>query len=157
MTLVAACIAALVAVLGYVMTQTWARRERRAKAFAEALAAVEDYMESPYRIRRRASSASDHRSQLTTAISDVQSRITFHQAWLHVEAPRVATAYDALVRAARDEAGTHMREAWAARPLRSDAEMNLVASYPRVATDAAREEVVMAARRDLRLLRLWTR
>jgi hypothetical protein len=37
---------------------TWARNERRAKAFAvaEALAAIEDYLEMPYRVRRRPAS-----------------------------------------------------------------------------------------------------
>jgi hypothetical protein len=53
MTIIAALIAALVAVTGYMLTQAQARRERRAREFADALAAVEEYLEAPYRIRRR--------------------------------------------------------------------------------------------------------
>ena len=52
-TIIAALIAALVAVAGYMVTQAQARRERKAKEFADALAAVEEYLEAPYRIRRR--------------------------------------------------------------------------------------------------------
>ncbi len=51
--IIAALIAALVAVAGYALTQAWTRREQRAKAFADALAAVEEYLEAPYRVRRR--------------------------------------------------------------------------------------------------------
>jgi hypothetical protein len=88
---------------GYLLNQVWARNERRAKAFADALAAIESYLEMPYRVRRRPASNSETRATLTNQMSDIKAHIAFHQAWLQVEAPRVADAYDALVRAAQEE------------------------------------------------------
>src|SRR5512133_3585112 len=85
---------------GYLLNQLWARNERRAKAFAEALATVENYLEMPYRVRRPASDPGT-RATLTNQMSDIKAQIAFHQAWLQVEAPHVAEAYDDLVRAAQ--------------------------------------------------------
>ena len=124
-TIIAAAIAAVVAVAGYVLTQAWTRRERRAKTFGDALAAVEDYLEAPYLIRRRQASTPEVRAALTSALNDVQARIALHRAWLQVEAPAVAEAYEALVSAAREEAGSQMADAWNAAPLATDADMNL--------------------------------
>ena len=82
-TIIAALIAALVVVAGYALTQMQARRERRAKEFADALAAIEEYLEAPYRIRRRQPTPVA-REALTTSLSDLQARIAFHLAWLQV-------------------------------------------------------------------------
>jgi Flp pilus assembly protein TadB len=40
-------------VVTYSLNQRARRRERQARAFAEALTAIEDYANMPYRIRRR--------------------------------------------------------------------------------------------------------
>lgn len=104
-TIIAALIAALVAVAGYMLTQAQARRERKAKEFADALAAVAEYLEAPYRIRRRQAATPEAREALASSLSDLQARIALHRAWLQVEAPAVGQAYDALVSAARSEAG----------------------------------------------------
>jgi hypothetical protein len=149
-TIWAALIGALVIVAGYYVTQAQALRERRAKVFAEALAAVEDYMETPYRIRRRPRSDVDTRERVTSAISDIQSRIAFHEAWLRVETPTVAAEYSQLVRAARAEAGANMTVAWAAPLLDTDAAMSLGTRYGRDQTDAARDRVVTAMTQHLR-------
>jgi hypothetical protein len=154
-TIIAAAIAAVVAVTGYVLIQAWARRERRAKAFADALAAVEDYLESPYRIRRRQASTPEVRAALTSALNDLQARIALHRAWLQVEAPAVAEAYEALVSAARTEAGTQMADAWNSAPLASDADMNLKVAYAHPDFDAQRLLVSRSMRRDLRLWPGW--
>lgn len=150
-TISAALIAALVAVAGYGLTQAWARRERRAKAFADALAAIEEYLEAPYRIRRRPGTTSEIRAALAAALSDLQARIAHHRAWLQVEAPAIGQAYDALVSAARAEAGIQMTEAWNSAPLTTDADMNLNVAYPHPQADAERAEVIAAMRRHLRL------
>lgn len=150
MTVVAALIAAVVAVAGYMLTQAQARRERRAKEFAQALAAVEEYLETPYRIRRRQAATPEARDALTNALSDLQARIAHHRAWLHVEAPAVAQAYDALVAAARSEAGVQMTEAWNTPPLTSDADMNLKVAYQHPKTDAERAKVIAVMRQNFR-------
>jgi hypothetical protein len=86
----AAVIVPFVAILGAVLVwylgQCAARRDRRATAFAAALAAVEKYAEFPYRIRRRAPT-DEARHALADAISETQAEIAFHQLWLDLEAP----------------------------------------------------------------------
>lgn len=150
-TIIAALIAALVAVTGYALTQAWARRDRRARAFADALATVEEYLEAPYRVRRRRASTAEVRAELAATLSDLQGRIAFHRAWLQVEAPTVSRAYDALVLAARAEAGTQMTVAWNTEPISSDPAMNLTIGYSHPLADAERAKVIAAMRRHLGL------
>lgn len=149
-------IAAIIAILGATITATLthflnqrsARRERQARAFAEALAVIEEYAELPYRIRRRRPTA-EARHDLTEQISRLQSRIAFHQGWLRIEAPGVAACYEQLVRAAERQAGGQMKEAWAHPPAIGDTGMNLGTAYPRTEIDQARDRCVAAMRRDL--------
>jgi hypothetical protein len=140
---------------GYLLNQIWARNERRAKAFAEALAAVENYLEMPYRVRRRPASDSETRATLTNQMSDIKAQIAFHQAWLQVEAPQVAEAYDELVRAAQEEGGTQMQLAWK-EPLRdTDAAMNLGVAYDRSKSNTARARTLERMRQQIRFPQ-WT-
>ncbi|TQO19601.1 hypothetical protein FB472_1168 [Rhodoglobus vestalii] len=118
-TIIAAAIAALVVVAGYFLQQHFARRERRALIYSEALRAVADYLESPYLIRRKDGSA-ETRQRLVSHVSEIQSRIAFYTSLLRLHAPvKVNEAYDALVRLARDEAGRNMTAAWHEKPVRS--------------------------------------
>jgi ketosteroid isomerase-like protein len=145
----AALIAALVAVAGYTIQQRAARREQRARTYAEALQAVEDYLEGPYRIRRRDGSA-EARRHLTESISTIKSRINFHQAWLRIHgSPAVADAYDAYVLAAQREAGPQMTAAWQGRPTRKDRDVPLGRPFDRGSSDGARATVTTAMKKDL--------
>ena len=152
MTIIAALIAALVAVTGYMLTQAQGHRERRASEFAEALAVVEEYLEAPYRIRRRQAATPEARDALANALSDLQTRITRHRSWLRVEAPLVAEAYDALITAARLEAGVQMTEAWNSAPLATDADMNLRVAYQHPNSDVERDKVIAVMRQNLRYM-----
>lgn len=146
----AALIAAVVAVVGYSRQQEAGRRIQHARMYAEALQAVEDYLEGPYRIRRRDGTAVARR-QVTEDISRIKSRINFHIAWLTIHAPEtVATAYEALVLAAQREAGPQMTAAWRSRPTRHDRDVPLGQPFGRQASDAARAIVLEAMRSDLR-------
>jgi hypothetical protein len=145
----AALIAALVAVVGYAIQQRAGRREQRATMYAQALQAVEDYCEGPYRVRRRDGSAAA-RQLLTESLSDIKSRINFHQSWLSIHASaELAAAYTALVKAAQDEAGTQMPAAWAAAPTRKDRDVPLGVGFPRTQTDAAKARVLRLMNEDL--------
>jgi hypothetical protein len=145
----AALIAAVVAVLGYTKQQQASRREQRATVFAQALQAVEDYLEGPYRIRRRDGSTAT-RQQLTESISDIKSRINFHEGWLGIHASAdLAAAYHSFVAAAQQEAGQQMTAAWNGRPTRKDREVPLGTPYPRTATDAAKEVVLQLMKAEL--------
>jgi len=110
-------------VVTYGLNQRAGRRERQARAFAEALAVIEDYANMPYRIRRRQLEA---RHEISVELDKIQSRLAFQRAWLQIEAPEVAVAYDFLIRAARSEAGEQMKKAWTQPPPPSlDEEMSL--------------------------------
>jgi hypothetical protein len=139
---------AITAAITYVLSQRAALRERRAKGFAEALSAVEDYAELPYRVRRRVGTP-EARHQLTEEVSRIQSRLAYHQALLQIEAPDVAERYRLLVIAAKRQAGAQMETAWLRAPLTTDAEMNLTNPYPRGEIDRARDGCISAMRRAL--------
>ncbi|MFI6396262.1 hypothetical protein [Nonomuraea sp. NPDC050540] len=149
----AVLIAATIAILGttmtaaltYALSQRAARRERQAKVFADALSVIEEYAELPYRVRRRRS-LEEARHALTEEISRVQSRMAFHQGWLQIEAPSVASFYDQLIRAAKKQAGLQMKEAWLLPPITEDSGVNLGAAYNRTEIDNAREMCVAAMR-----------
>lgn len=152
-TLLAAVLGALiavgVAVVGYLTQQAAARRERVAAVYAEALRAVEDYLEGPYRIRRRDGSA-EQRAAITTWLSDVKSRHNYFQGLLRLHAPEeVADAYDALVAAAIQDAGPQMTQAWRQPPTRRDPDVPLGAGYGRTRADAAKPRVLAAMKADL--------
>ncbi|MEV4092156.1 hypothetical protein [Streptosporangium saharense] len=86
---------------------------------------------------------------MTEEISQVQSRMAFHQGWLQIEAPRVASFYDQLIKAAKKQAGLQMKEAWLLPPITEDADVNLGTAYNRAEIDHARERCVAAMRMEL--------
>jgi hypothetical protein len=131
----------IAAAVTYGLTQRAGRRERQAKEFAEALIAIEEYANMPYRIRRR---SSDARHEISAELDKIQSQIAFQHAWLQIEALEVAAAYDRLVRAARSEAGEQMKKAWIQPPPTSDEEMSLGGAYPRAELDTARRDCITA-------------
>lgn len=137
--------AAFSVALTYGLNQRAARRERHSQVFAEALTAIEDYAEMPYRIRRRPRDLSAQH-ELTEQISQIQSRIAFHQAWLWIEAPSVAEPYAELVRTTKAQAGTQMREAWLKPAARKSAQFNLAVAYPRDTINAARTRCIDSMR-----------
>src|SRR5450631_3126355 len=147
--------AAISVALTYGLNQRAARRERHSQVFAEALTAIEVYAEMPYRIRRRPRDLSAQH-ELTEQISQIQSRIAFHQAWLWIEAPSVAEPYAELVRATKAQAGPQMREAWLKPPARKAAQFNLTVAYPRDKINAARSRCIDAMRDALGRGRLQT-
>lgn len=135
--------AVVTVVVTYGLNQRAGRRERQAKAFAEALTAIEEYAMMPYRIRRRPRTP-QARHEISVELDKIQSRIAFQHAWLQIEAPKVAAAYDRLIRAARSEAGEQMKKAWIQRPPRSDKGMTLEGAYRRTEIDNARRDCITA-------------
>ena len=149
----AAAIAAVIAVIGYSRQRRAQRRSERATLYGRAIAAVEDYLEAPYRIRRR-DTTPEARFAITTAISDTKAAISLHQALLEMHAPTVVTdAYDRFVTAARAEAGPQMTEAWNTPLTTKDRQVPLGQAYARAASDAARAELISAMKADLDHLR----
>lgn len=152
-TLIAAAIAGLITVLvaawTYAATQAAARRERQSAAFAEALRAVEDYLEGPYRIRRRDGSAAQ-RAEVTAWLSDIKSRHNYYRGLLRLHSSEeVADAYDVFVVAAIKDAGPQMTAAWRAKPTRRDRDVPLGKGYNRSGADEAKSRVLEEMRRAL--------
>jgi hypothetical protein len=148
-TLTAAIIAAIVALRAYKAQQRETRRQQRATFYAEAVRAVEDYAEAPYRIRRRDGSAAARR-EVTQHVSDVKSRISFYTAWMAIHGTAtVAAAYEDFVRAAQSEAGQQMTAAWRSRPTKRDRDVPVGSPLPRARTDATRAALLAAMKADL--------
>jgi predicted lipid-binding transport protein (Tim44 family) len=150
---VIALIAVIVSVVGLAVTigvaaytvvrqQKENRRQERATAYAEAIRAVEDYLETPYRIRRRDGSAAV-RWELTESISEIQSRINFHKDWLRINASKdVYNAYIEFIRVARVEAGGQMTEAWNGPVTEEDRQVPLGDPLPQPESAATRTTVL---------------
>lgn len=145
--------AALIAVVGVVATILTtagrARRERKTDLYAQALGGVADYLEGPYRIRRKDGTPA-HRNAITAALSDVKSSIDRSQELLRLHAPNgVADVYDHYVLAAKVEAGQQMHDAWIMPSIKKDAEVNLHVSYDRTLSTRYRTQVVKLMQVDL--------
>lgn len=147
-TLLAAALGVGIAVWTYVVTRASARRDHQATVYAEALRVVEDYLEGPYRVRRRDGS-DDQRAVITTWMSDVKSRMNYYQGLLQVHGNRkVARAYDKLVEAATADAGPQMTQAWRTRATRRDRDVPLGFSYDRANSDKAKNDVLFEMKRS---------
>lgn len=145
--------AALIAVLGVaatiLTTANRTRREHRAGLYADALSAVGNYLEGPYRIRRKDGTPA-HRNAISAGLSDVKAAIDHSQTLLRLHAPPdVAEAYDDYVDAAKREAGQQMHQAWIAPPISRDSEVNLHTAYDRTLSDRYRLQVVEVMQADL--------
>lgn len=137
---IAAVVTGLVALVVLAVNQYQARQDARRKDFAEALAAVERYAELPYRIRRRQGSTPEVRGRIAEFIHEVQQDLLFHKSWMRIQAPRVAEAYESLLRTTREEAGSAMTEAWNTTPIDRDEDMPLGVGLrlPRMEEERAR-------------------
>lgn len=148
-TLLSAAIAVIGVVVGFAVTSSQSRRERRARDYADAIGAVSDYLEGPYRVARCHNNAGE-RYATSTDISVIQGRIDASAALLRLHAQkRVAEAYDAYVAAARQEAGRQMAAEWRKPPARKHRDMNMQQSFDRTASDAAKTTLVAAMERDM--------
>lgn len=149
-TLIVGIVAAVVAVKAYRTQQQETRWQQTARFYADAVQAVEDYMEGPYRIRRKDGSSTARR-EITQHLSDVKSRISFYTAWMAIYGTtQVRAAYDAFVTAAQREAGPQMTAAWEIPPVKKDKDVPLRTSpLPRTATDVARTHLLAVLKADL--------
>lgn len=147
--LLAAFIAVSGVVVGFGVTSAHSRRERRAQTYADAIKAVSEYLEGPYRVARCHNNAAE-RSAVSTDISAIQSRIDAHTVLLRLHAPdAVANAYDTYMRAARLEAGRQMTAEWNKSPAKKHRDMNLQQPFDRTASSAERKKVLEAMENDM--------
>ena len=104
-------------------------RERLARGrevFSKAYAAVQEYKEFPYVIRRRGKDApEEERVRISSELRRVQTDLAFYSAWLRTESPHVHRSFTELVRQLRCVAGTAMHEAWLEPAIEDDSKMNM--------------------------------
>lgn len=133
-------IGAIVGLLG-VLVGLWvngdrAERQRRRNLHARALAAVIDYGEMPFMIRRRRcepEQRSAERIRLSDHFSKVKAEISTCQVLLAADGHRqVAAAYDELVATARGVVGKEAHDAWQQEPIGEDSGMNMGPLFDRL-------------------------
>jgi hypothetical protein len=127
--LATAVIAGAVALIGYLLSQHAARRERKSKIYAEALATVRSLEEMPFRIRRRPSSDPETRAALATRLSDVFTDLRFHIAYLQVDSKVVGDSFIDLVDRTREFGAKFRMDAWESPVMIADADMNMRFGY----------------------------
>jgi len=151
--LAAALIAAGAVAVTLLVNAASTRRQHLTTLYGDALSAVSEYLEGPYRILRKDGKAST-RFTIASRLSDVKTSIDHHQALLRLHAaPAVADGFDHYVTVAKTEAGQQMHNAWEAPPVTRDADVNLNDPLPRGASDNARKVVVEVM--QAHLLRRW--
>ncbi len=113
-----------------------AERQRRRDLHARALAAVIDYGEMPFMIRRRrceSEQRSAERIRLSDHFSRVKAEISTCQVLLAADGHRrVAAAYDELVAIARSVVGKEAHDAWQQEPITEDSGMNMGPLFDRL-------------------------
>lgn len=161
-----AAIGAAVGLIG-VLAGLWingdrAERARRRELHARALAAVLDYGEMPFMIRRRRAEPeqrSAERIRLSDHFSAVKAEISTCQVLLSADDVRgISDAYDSLVATARAVVGKEAHDAWAEEPITTDAEMNMGPLFQRLAgfrTQLNEFEGELASATLPRRIRFW--
>ena len=129
------------AVLAYLMGQRRTSVERKRTLCAEAIADALQWLELPYRIRRRPDNTPQTLTALGDRINDLRERLQFHEKWLRIEIPQSVTSYQRLVEEVIVAAGQEIENAWNASPAQSANDMNVGhLSITRDRVDAAVED-----------------
>ena len=128
--IVAAAITGAVSILIFALT-AWrtGERERLTRnrdVFSKAYAAIQEFKEFPYVIRRRGSDDPEgERLRISSELRRIQSDLAFYSAWLGTDSHHVKRSYSELLREVRRVAGIAMREAWLRPACQDDSQMNV--------------------------------
>ena len=122
-SLSAAVVAAVVSLGVTFLSHRRDRRDRQRQCFGDAYAAIVEYQEFAYIVRRRQGDSADDNA-ISRALSECQGSLVVHGARLEIEAPRVAHAYQDLVKVAKQVAGASIRDGWT-QPLGNTMQMNV--------------------------------
>ena len=95
------------------------------KSCAQAIADALQWLELPYRIRRRPNDAAETLSSLAERTNNLREQQEFHEKWLRIEMPGSAQKYGRLVKEVRAAAGTAIADAWRTGPVKSAGDMNI--------------------------------
>ena len=137
-----------------IITDRREKNERKRRVFSEAYAAVIEYKEVPYMVRRRGNSSSDERQRVSNEIRQCQKNLTYYSAWLSTESLRVSQSYIVLVENLRRVAGQSIHDSWLLPSASSDADMN-IADIDLSVLIPFQEEFIQASRDDLSCWPAW--
>lgn len=147
--MLAAFLAALVVVMGYLYERRTRRRDDLRTLFSDALEAVAEYQELPYLVLRRGEASPMKRSELSARISAVQTRLDFFSARLFLESPDLGAHYSDLVRTVRSESGSQITEAWRTKRVVDDADIPLGAALSRSKGEASKTNCLRVMKEHL--------
>ena len=151
MPAIAAAIAAVVAVFGYLVNARLSRLSERARAYAEALNAIEQYKQLPYWFYRIHNESPETRVQLAERLGTTQEALAFHRRWLELTSPRVGAAYNAYLDKLQTTNADYREEALTLPPPGRDKDIESVRNRYRSHSAAERAACVSVMRADLRL------
>ena len=120
-----AAISVLGALIVYFLTQRAAAHSRKREACASAIADALQWLEIPYRIRRRVDDQPETIAAITGHIHGLQESILFHLSWLRVELPAAHDEYHQLVTAVKTGTGKVIQESWESAPAHDPKNQNL--------------------------------
>ena len=150
--LAVAIVAAMAALVGYLLNGAAGRRAERMRRYADALDAVERYRQLPYTLRRRHNETAEIRDEMARTIADVQVALAFHRRWLRLDVEELGDAYDALVDKIQLRNKNYRKDALATPPASRDVEIEISPGY-RFDEDVERDECLRRMRIHLRLWR----
>jgi len=150
--LLVAVVAAMTALVGYLLNSASSRRIERMRRYAEALDAVERYHQLPYTFRRRHNETAEIRDEMARMIADVQVTLAFHRRWLRLEAEDLGVAYNALVDKIQLKNKDYRKDALATPPANRDVDIEISPGY-RYEDHDERDECLRLMRKHLRLSR----
>ena len=152
--LIAAAVSAAVALVGIWQSACSARQDRQRRLFGEALAAVMDYREFPFIVRRRTSD--EQSGEISRELSKVQGALNRYSAILAVESETVGAAYASLVEQTRAVAGALIAQGWN-QPVRERASDMRVGDVDLSELEPATDAFIRATRKHLAMFRFSRR
>ena len=152
-TLLVGLLAAVVAIFGYTITNAMNRIERRGRIYADAISALVQFQNLPFRIRRRIDSSGVTRAAIGERVREVQEALSYHVFLLRLNSPRVGAAFAELVKNTREEGLRYRHDAWASPPATKDTDMNLFISYD-YHNEAELERCIVLMQRELSIVRV---
>jgi hypothetical protein len=100
-------------------------RARRREAYAAAMQILVEWIEYPYRIRRRTSDDPLELHRLADIGHDIQQRLRYHQTWIRLEHAPTGKLYAEVLRAISSRIGEACKDAWNQPPIDAAQGMNL--------------------------------
>lgn len=124
--LIAATLAFMAHMVVLLVNGRRARRDRLRELYAGGWAAIQAYKEMAFTIRRRnIDDRAGERVRLSTAMSEIQKELAYHEALIGRErSGRVATEYRNLLFKTREIAGDIIQRSWDGDPISSDSQMH---------------------------------